>query len=653
MQEKSDLKAFKTPDETKKRFIRATINNENQTMQRDNDLPDLISALGTDLSSRIFTDYLDPNDRLRFGLTGATYWTFFQQNKRPARLANLIHLLIQQGLNYRLELFSVHELSDDQIDKFIWICSHPFTFNKEKIDYCAWLASDAMQTSQQLVAWRIAIFCFLTIYGVELKHPRMSHGFVTAENLPFFKSLCVIKLLKPTELLDSDIDLFIEGVSNGENQLLCEALIAARRKPISFPQMLADLADAPSTTPLSEEEEKAIGARYKNGDYPIAALYIDDRRSFKWACRILKNASVNNLESMFRIITKQDEDTLPHGSYALRLRRSFKPNTDNFLKGLMVINHFRSITFDTFRHAVSSHVSEDNFKPFMDLLFECFLRTLTDLDDAATVDVSLKRLNTENFLDLIYRLKKDNDAAAYGAAHTATSVELALRILSWHPVSFRRFTGLNADYDMMRTCLDDPMIATINQALIFEARVQNMQRNPLEVLPPLNLKRITQLSSALRPNSQLWKLHHDSLQNALVSEWPGGLSRGVEFLLDRLVRVTRSQEAIDRMNSLLPVPAMSLAKLAKKEWHFNQNGEFLTELDLLLMLPRPIFDDVLAILRETPLTDISNHPYCRIPVLESSSASLFATREQREVALLAFNPVVKSDEVANSTPRPT
>ena len=30
----------------------------------------------------------------------------------------------------------------------------------------------------------------------------------------------------------------------------------------------------------------------------------------------------------------------------------------------------------------------------------------------------------------------------------------------------------------------------------------------------------------------------------------------------------------------------------------------LTELDLLLMLPRPIFDEVLTILQATPLTDI-------------------------------------------------
>ena len=87
--------------------------------------------------------------------------------------------------------------------------------------------------------------------------------------------------------------------------------------------------------------------------------------------------------------------------------------------------------------------------------------------------------------------------------------------------------------------------------------------------------------------------------------------------------------------------------------HFCEDDGFLTELDLLLLLPRPIFDEVLTALPEVPPTSIRYYdPLCDIPILESSSDSLFATREQREAALLALNPLVKSDEVANSTPRP-
>ena len=546
-------------------------------MQRENDLPNLISAIGTDLSSRIFTDYLDPNDRLRFGLTGATYWAFFQQNKRQARLENLIHLLIQQGLNYRLDLFPVHELSDAQINTFIWICSHPFTFNKEKIDYCQWLASDEMQTSQSLVAWRIAIFCLLTINGIELNHPEMSHTFVTEKNLHVFKSLFCQNSFQLTGLLNSEIDLTIAAVAGeegGENKLLCKALTAHKLKPLAE-QMFAALADAPSTTPLSKEEKRPIAVRYRGGLLPLTTLSSDDRRSFKWACPMLRSASSNELALIWDIVTKRDNDNRG-------LQLVYKGNTDQLLKGLMTLNHLRSIPFDLFRDAVSSEtdvVTEDDFKSFMALLFRCFPRVLKDLDYAVNVDDSLNRLKSQNFLRILYAIKKDCDTGARGVPHTEVSIQIALLAFNRHPTAFRKLT--------------DSMMATIHEALTFEAVTI---RSVYEFLP---ITRIRWQSSVLRPNSLLWELHEDT-RSALVSGWPH-LRDGTAFLLQRLLRVIRSKEAINRIKSLSPDHVFSFAR---KGWCFNEDNKYLTELDLLLMLPRPIFDEVLTALQTTPLTDI-------------------------------------------------
>ena len=249
-----------------------------------------------------------------------------------------------------------------------------------------------------------------------------------------------------------------------------------------------------------------------------------DRRSFNWACGVLKNASLTDLESLWITLA---EELYPR-SRSARVQRSLipHPNTDHLLKGLMLIKQLRSISFDFFKRAVSSEtkvVTEDDFKSFMDLLLKCFLRVVLDLDYALNVDDSLNRLKSENFLRFLYKLNNECYAESRNVAATAYCVELALRVLNWHPISLKKLT--------------DSMIATINRALKFEASVRR-----------ISFERISLLSSALKPNSLLWELHEDS-RKSLVSEWPSGVSLGDEHLLDRLVRVTRNQEAINRIKA--------------------------------------------------------------------------------------------------------
>jgi hypothetical protein len=79
----------------------------------------------------LFTDHLSQEERITFSIACRSHMAFFQQTNRSARIADLRALLIRLGLNFDPKTFPLHELSDKQIDIFIEICSHPFTFTRE------------------------------------------------------------------------------------------------------------------------------------------------------------------------------------------------------------------------------------------------------------------------------------------------------------------------------------------------------------------------------------------------------------------------------------------------------------------------------------------------------------------------------------------